>query len=160
MIRSVLGSRNTSSVRCQCSAGTSASPWRRSARLRTKNTTSTITAMVQATTAASARRRPDDDGGSVGHDLGEALADLRGVEPHPDDGVAAEQPRVLDHPVHRVPPAVLEQLRVLGDLAALQRFEARPDPLRDAHAPHDEAEARSELSFDLHAGDLERGADP
>jgi hypothetical protein len=51
-------------------------------------------------------------------DLRELLADLGGVEPNRDDGLGAEQTSVVDHPVDRVAPAVLEQLRVLRDLAS------------------------------------------
>ena len=77
---------------------------------------------ARARAPAEGRRAPlasgaGDDRRAVGHDLGELLAHLRGVEPHRDDRVRAQQPRVLDHAVDRVPAAVLEQLGVLGHLA-------------------------------------------
>ena len=91
-----------------------------------------------------ARTRFDLDRGAVGHDLGELLADLRGVEAHGDDRVGPHQPGVVDHPVDRMAPRVLQQLGVLGDLAAPQRLERRAHAAGEAHAADDQAVADAE----------------
>src|SRR5262249_49575987 len=61
----------------------------------------------------------------------------------------------LDHPVHGVTPAVLEELRVLLHLAAGERLEAGADALREPHASHDEPEARAERALRLPSREVE-----
>ena len=55
--------------------------------------------------------------GPVGDDLGELLADLRGIEADGDDRIGAHKLGVLDHAIDRMPARVLEQPGVLRDLA-------------------------------------------
>src|SRR6266511_4384996 len=168
--RSVEGSRNTSSVRCQPSWGTWLSPWRRRLRLSTSATSRTPPRTSQTIIAPPPPPPPPprslppgslprgyDHRRAVGDDLGEALADLRGVEPHPHDRVRSQQARVLDHAVHCMAAAVLEQFRVLADLAALERLPGGAEPLREAHRPDDETEAGAQRALHLPSGEVERG---
>src|SRR6188474_1722475 len=62
--------------------------------------------------------RLDDHRGAVGDDLGHRAGQLRAVEAHRDHRVRAHQRRVLDHPVEGLAAGVLEERRVLLDLAA------------------------------------------
>ena len=72
--------------------------------------------------------RLDDYGCAVGDDLGQALADLARVEAEADDGVGAEQLRVLHHAVHCVPARILQQLGVLLHLTAASALKLAPMP--------------------------------
>src|SRR5512141_2504670 len=65
--------------------------------------------------------RHHDHGRAVRDDLGHRLGELAAVEAHRDDGVAAHERRVLDHPVDGLAAGVLEELGVLMDLAADER---------------------------------------
>src|ERR1035438_1818484 len=127
MVRSVPGSLNTSSVGVQPACGSDDSPWRLTKRLITTITTTAMPRRAMRITASIADQtgylrpsaaRPDDHRGAVGDDLGQRLADLRGVEPHGDDGIGPLDPGVLDHPVEGLGAAVLDQLGVLLHLAA------------------------------------------
>jgi len=96
---------------------------------------------------------------AVGHYLGELLAYVGGVEPHRDDRGRAQQPRILDHPVDRVPPAVLQQLGVLGHLALAHRLQSCAHRPEGAHAAHDQAEGEAKIPLDPHAVQLQRSGD-
>jgi hypothetical protein len=52
--------------------------------------------------------RPGQDGGTVGDDLGQLLINFRGVEPHGNDRVGAEQPGIVDHTVNGMAAAFLQ----------------------------------------------------
>src|SRR5664280_2922523 len=101
MVRSVPGSLNTSSVGVQPACGSDDSPWRLTKRLITTVTTTAMPRSAIRITAGIADQtgylrpsaaRPDDHRGAVGDDLGQRLGDLRGVEPHGDDGIGPLDP--------------------------------------------------------------------
>ena len=87
----------------------------------------------------------------VGHHLGELLGYAGAVEPRRDDRVCARQPRVLDHPVDHVLPAVLEQLSVLSHLALAHRLESSAHRLNGTRAAHDQAEGDVKVPLDCDA---------
>src|SRR5699024_5378181 len=62
--------------------------------------------------------------GAVSADLGEGLADVTGVEPHPDHGVRAAALRLGGHAVHHFLAGLIHQLGVLGDFTAADGTEA------------------------------------
>ena len=51
-------------------------------------------------------------------DLAHGPSDLRGIEPHDDDGVGTHQRRVLNQAIDRVAARFLEYLGVFGNFAA------------------------------------------
>lgn len=73
------------------------------------------TAVPEATISVIDSRAPDIGLRHVGRS---GLADLGGVETHTDDGVPTHEAGALHHAVDRLTTAVLQQLRVLGDLSA------------------------------------------
>src|SRR3954470_14824043 len=99
---------------------------------RPKRTTTTRAApnpVVIARSVGGRRRgrcrvRRDDDRCPVGDDLAHGAGQLGAVEAHRQDRVRAEQRAVRDKPVERLAAGVLEQARVLVDLAAAERAEA------------------------------------
>src|SRR3981081_3169074 len=54
-------------------------------------------------------------------------------------------------------PRILQQLRVLRDLASPQRLERRADAAREPHAPDHEPLADTEVLPDRHSRNLQRG---
>src|SRR5262249_28007401 len=104
-------------------------------------------AMTSSTArSTSLAQRVEDHRGAVGDDLAHRLPDLGGVEAHHHDRVRLHEGRILHHAVDRVAARFLEELRVLGDLAADQRAQSRHDVAGEAAAAHDDAE---DLALDL-----------
>src|SRR4029453_9873270 len=81
----------------------------------------------------------DDRSGAVGDDLGQAVAEVRGVEPPPEHGVAAELPGVVDQPLQGRVPGPIDHLGELLDLAALERPAGAGQALAQPDAPPDQA---------------------
>src|SRR4030095_14576608 len=102
------------------------------------------------------RRRPrlglEDAARPVGHDLGHRAGELGAVEAHRHDRIAAHQRRVLHEAVERLAAGVLEERRVLGDLAATDRAEAGDEVAREPTAPDDEPERLALRLDDAMAG--------
>ena len=96
--------------------------------------------------------RGDDDRGPVGDDLAHRARQLGAVEAHREDGVRAEQRRVLDEPVEGLAAGVLEQARVLVDLAAAERAEAGHQVAAETAAADDEPEDHPLALDDAMAG--------
>src|SRR5271155_1556026 len=113
MTRLVEGSLKSSSVRRQSAFGLSDSPCRRRAMLRTKHATRTTKMTAKTGFMLCLRGLSECDHRAVGDDLGQGVADFGGVEAHGDYPFAADQLRVLDHPVQRVSATVLDQSGVL-----------------------------------------------
>ena len=82
-----------------------------------------------------------DDGRAVRHDLRHRPGQLGAVEAHRDHRVPAHQRGVLDEPVERLAAGVLEERRVLLDLAAAERAEPGDEVAREPAAADDEPEA-------------------
>src|SRR5450759_705284 len=89
---------------------------------------------------------------AVGDNLGHGLAYLRGVESHHHNSVRAHRPRVLDHAIHRVAARVLDEARVLDDLATAERAQAGHDVSAEAPAAHHNAEHLAKGLLHLVAG--------
>src|SRR6266550_812401 len=81
-----------------------------------------------------------NDRRAVGDDLGHVAGHLAAVEAHRDDRVGAHQRGVLDEPVQRLAPRVLEQLGVLVDLTPGEGAQTRDEVAREAAAADDEPE--------------------
>src|SRR5712671_4313667 len=103
-----------------------------------------------------ARILDDHDGRAVGDDLRHRAGQLGAVEAHRDDRVGAHQGRVLDQPIEGLPAGVLEQRRVLLDLAATDRAKAGDQVAREAATPDDDPEGLAFRLRDAVSGD-ERG---
>src|SRR5207253_3424983 len=78
---------------------------------------------------------------------------------HADDGVGPHDASVLDHAVHGMATAVLEQFGVLGDLAALDGLEGGAEALERPHAADDQTEAAPDVAVGLPLGEVEGGGD-
>src|SRR5579862_4251545 len=108
--------------------------------MRTMPTNARIAVTTMRTVRSISGRGLEHHGSSIGNDLTHRLADLGRVEAHHDDGVGMHEARVTDHPVHGVTPRLLEELGVLGDLAADDGAQARHDVTAESAAPHDDAD--------------------
>src|SRR5450759_2551505 len=94
----------------------------------------------------------DDCGRAIGDHLSHRLAHLRRVESHHHDRVRTHRPSVLDHAVHRVATGVLDEARVLDDLATAESPQPGHDVSAEAPAAHDDAEHLAKGLLHLVAG--------
>src|SRR5580698_837088 len=92
-------------------------------------------------------------GGPVGHDLAHGLSDLRGVETHHDNAVAAHGGCVLDEAVDGLAARLFEELGVFVDLAADQRAQACDDIAAQPAGADDDAKNLTQSLLHLIAGD-------
>src|SRR6266446_10132872 len=94
----------------------------------------------------------NDRRGPIRDDFRHRLTKLRGVEAHHDDRIGAHGARVLDHAVNRVAACVLDEARVLDDLAAPDRPQAGHDVAAQAAAAHNDPEHLPQSLLYLVAG--------
>src|SRR6266704_2456985 len=99
----------------------------------------------------------DGGGGAVGDDLGEAVAEVGGVEAHAEDGVAAELLGVGDQPLEGRMPCLVDDIGEFPDLTGAQRLEAAGKAPGNADAAHDQPPGEAEGPLDRMAGQVEGG---